>query len=129
MFHVSHSPVLVSDAISGSSAPASSDVKDLTDDLSVFPAKVSAVRIEHATVMADRPVAEHILKIADERGCDLVVMGTRVRPGRKHRLYGSVTADVVRSAHCPVIVVTAPAKQLGDSPGQSSRQPAMRVKS
>ena len=91
--------------------------------------RIPAVRIEYETVMAEHPVAQHILRIAEERECDLVVMGTRVRTGRKHRLLGGVTADVVRSARCPVIVVTAPADEPGVSAQQSPRQPAAGVQS
>ena len=86
------------------------------------------MRIEHETVMAEHPVAQHIIRIAQERGFDLVVMGTRVRTGREHRLLGDVTADVVRGARCPVIVVTAPDNESGVSAHQTALQPAVGAK-
>ena len=36
-------------------------------------------------------------------------LGSR-KPWLKHRLFGSVTEEVVRLAHCPVMVVKAPAR-------------------
>jgi hypothetical protein len=56
-------------------------------------------------------------------------MGTRVRTGQKHRLFGSVTEDVVRTADCPVIVVAAPARADGDPAHQTTDQPVSRTKS
>ena len=46
-------------------------------------------------------------------GCDLIVMGTHGRSWLKHRLFGSVTEEVVRRARCPVMVVKAPAHKAG----------------
>jgi Universal stress protein family len=37
-------------------------------------------------------------------------LGSR-KPWLKHLLFGSVTEEVVRLAHCPVMVVKAPAHQ------------------
>jgi len=45
----------------------------------------------------------------EKLGCDLIVMGTHGRSGLKHLLFGGVTEEVVRRAHCPVMVVKAPA--------------------
>ncbi|MBV8487566.1 MAG: universal stress protein, partial [Planctomycetaceae bacterium] len=50
-----------------------------------------------------------ILEILDRLGCDLIVMGTHGRSWLKDRLLGSITEEVVRRAHCPVMVVKAPA--------------------
>lgn len=41
------------------------------------------------------------------KGYDLVVMGTMGRTGMAHLLLGSVAENVVRNAHCPVMVVHA----------------------
>lgn len=50
-----------------------------------------------------------ILDYADERGVDLIVMGTHGRRGLDRYLLGSVTEKVVRSADLPVLTVRAPA--------------------
>jgi nucleotide-binding universal stress UspA family protein len=59
-----------------------------------------------ATTAVERGVPhEEILRYADERGVDLVVMGTHARTGLDRFLLGSVTERVVRTADVPVLVV------------------------
>jgi nucleotide-binding universal stress UspA family protein len=109
MFHMC-SPRVVPFCIERrSSPPEHVEAKDARTELGSIHAKVPAVRIEHEMIVADRPEAKHILRIREERGCDLIVMGTRVHTGEQRRLLGSMTEDVMRGAGCPVILVTAPA--------------------
>ena len=49
--------------------------------------------------------ADAIVRVAEERGADLIVMGTHGRTGLQHVLLGSVTEKVVRLAPCPVLTV------------------------
>jgi len=49
--------------------------------------------------------ADMILTVAEEEGCDMIVMGTMGLSGLKRLLLGSVAENVVRHAHCPVMVV------------------------
>lgn len=44
-------------------------------------------------------------RLARERGCDLIVMGTRRQPGLVRWMRGSVAEAVVHDAPCPVLVV------------------------
>ena len=53
--------------------------------------------------------AETIVRVARERGADLIVMGTHGRTGLQHVLLGSVTEHVVRLASCPVLTIRHPA--------------------
>lgn len=46
-----------------------------------------------------------IVKIAEAKGADLIVMGTHGRRGVGHLLLGSVAERVVRLAPCPVLTV------------------------
>lgn len=49
--------------------------------------------------------AEHIIELAEERGADLIVVGTR-EPSLLERLLGlSVSGKVQRKAHCDVLIV------------------------
>jgi len=57
-----------------------------------------------ATVAAGHP-AETIVHVAQERGADLIVMGTHGRTGLRHAILGSVAEKVVRLAPCPVLTV------------------------
>lgn len=49
--------------------------------------------------------AEAIVREAEERGVDLVAMGTHGRSGLAHLLLGSTAERVVQHAHCPVLTV------------------------
>ena len=49
--------------------------------------------------------AATIAKIAEQRGCELIVMGTHGRTGLARVLLGSVAEKVVRHAPCPVLTV------------------------
>ena len=100
VFHVSRPPAVVSDGdrlhVGGGRCRGEADV---WDELRKIQAKDPAVRVEHEVIVADRPDAKHILRILQERGCDLIVMGTHGDRGGDclHRLFGSVTEDVVRT--------------------------------
>jgi nucleotide-binding universal stress UspA family protein len=129
MLHITPLPAVVSDGDRPLSAPVQTEAKDVRDELRMIPATVPAVRVEFAMIVADQPDATHILRILDERGCDLIVIGTHLRSGRKDGLFGSVTEDVVRRAKCAVIVVMAPAREAGAPSHPNADQPASRVKS
>jgi nucleotide-binding universal stress UspA family protein len=48
---------------------------------------------------------EEIVRVAEEIGAGLIVMGSRGLGGLKRSLMGSVSDSVIRHAHCPVLVV------------------------
>ncbi|MBV9580055.1 MAG: universal stress protein [Chloroflexi bacterium] len=50
-------------------------------------------------------VAAAIVEMAEQDGADLVVMSTRALTGPARTLLGSVADAVVRTAHCPVLLV------------------------
>ena len=49
--------------------------------------------------------AEEIFGYADEHGIELIVMGTHGRRGINRMLLGSITEEVVRTSHVPVMTV------------------------
>ncbi len=53
---------------------------------------------------------EEIVKFAEENGIDMVIMGTHGRKGLEKIMFGSVAAEVVKKAKCPVLTVN-PFKQ------------------
>ena len=69
--------------------------------------KPDTVEYEHSLVGGD-PATE-IVRVAQERGADLIVMGTHGRTGLQRMLTGSVAEEVVRRATCPVLSFKEPA--------------------
>jgi len=61
------------------------------------------LRPEYATRIG--APADEIVRYADDRDIDLIVMGTHGRSGMAHMLLGSVAEKVVRGARCPVLTV------------------------
>jgi nucleotide-binding universal stress UspA family protein len=57
-------------------------------------------------VPAVGPPAETILRLARERGAELIVVGTRKKGFLDRLIEGSVSQDVVRQAPCDVLVVS-----------------------
>lgn len=51
-----------------------------------------------------QPAAE-IVRVAEEEGCDLIVLGSRGLNAVQSFLLGSVSDRVTHHAHCPVLVV------------------------
>ncbi|MFH1635561.1 MAG: universal stress protein [Chloroflexota bacterium] len=60
---------------------------------------------ELKTEVLEGPPAEAILNVADTRGNDLIVMGTRGRGRLSGLLLGSQSQKVVAHAHCPVLLI------------------------
>jgi nucleotide-binding universal stress UspA family protein len=75
-------------------------------------ARSSALRLGRAGRTADWTVsvgdpAHAILKVAQQSNADLVVMGTRGLTGVRRLVVGSVARNVLRHAHCSVMVIPA----------------------
>jgi len=64
------------------------------------------IRAERRLVEGD-PATE-VLRVAQEIGADLIVMGTHGRTGLGRLLMGSVAERVMRQAACPVLTVKTP---------------------
>jgi nucleotide-binding universal stress UspA family protein len=60
-----------------------------------------------------------LLKVAEAREVDLIVMGAHSRGALAHLFFGSTVSQVVRQAHCPVLVVreivAGPRRQLKET--------------
>jgi hypothetical protein len=56
--------------------------------------------------------AETILRVAEESGCDLIVLGTHGRSGMSYVLTGSIAQQVVQKAPCPVLTFRAPGSSV-----------------
>jgi nucleotide-binding universal stress UspA family protein len=123
LFHVARPPAVVSEGGRFVVYPGQAGAVNLWDRFDAIRPPDGRVRVWHQVIMADRPNAGHVLELIDKLGCDLIVMGTHGRSWLKQRLFGSVTEDVVRHAHCPVLVVKAP-DQAQDAPAAEPAQAA-----
>ena len=57
-----------------------------------------------ATQLIEGPPAPAILRVAEEEGCDLIVLGSRGHGQIAGILLGSVSSTVAQRAHCPVLI-------------------------
>jgi nucleotide-binding universal stress UspA family protein len=65
----------------------------------------AGVSIKTDTVEEIYSIPGAIIKYAEQEKADVIVIGSTGRSGFKKLLLGSVSADVVRYARCPVLVV------------------------
>ena len=65
--------------------------------------KNGAPSVKTMTVVG--PVAEEIVRVAEEEGFNYIVVGTKGESGFKRMLMGSVAEKVVKHAHCPVVII------------------------
>lgn len=57
---------------------------------------------------------EELAAAAEKEGCDLIVMASHGRSGPARWLLGSVAESVLRQATCPVMLLRAPAPEVGE---------------
>jgi nucleotide-binding universal stress UspA family protein len=62
-------------------------------------------RVQVELIVREGPAAEDILKVAEQKDVDLIVMATHGRSGVRRFVLGSVTEKVVRATPCPVLAV------------------------
>lgn len=88
-------------SIAGQTHPMDSTLEDqLNSTLSGSTHADKITRLQHIGVPG-----EVICWMAQDRKCDLIVMGTHGRTGLRHLLFGSVAEYVLQHARCPVITV------------------------
>lgn len=86
---------------------------------------LAKIEIPDPTLAVERIVAEgdpasEILRVAEERHVDLIVMGTHGRRGLGRALMGSVAEHVVRRSSCPVLTIRTPLGVSDTTPTQEA---------
>ena len=122
LFHVAQPPAVATEGGPLLANPPKGDATDLWDRFHRFRETDPKVRVQHEVIVADKPNAGYILEILDKLGCDLIVMGTHGRSGLRRLLFGNLAEEVVRQAHCPVMVVKAPAPRTATSAVPNSKK-------
>jgi nucleotide-binding universal stress UspA family protein len=85
--------------------------------------------VDPIVVLGDAHV--EIVRLAEERGADLIVMATHGRNFFSHAVMGSTTERVLRRSPCPVLAVRdAKSKDawFADASASSSKRPRRRAK-
>lgn len=81
--------------------------ESLETDLREYDRRRPTLDIEHLLVSSVR-VADTILQVARDTGCETIVMGSHGRTGLTRLLMGSTAEKVQRGAGCPVAIVRHP---------------------
>jgi universal stress protein A len=71
--------------------------------------------LEMEEVIVHGDAAAEIVRVARERGVDLIVIASHGRTGLGRILFGSTAEEVVRHAPCPVLVVKPPHDEVRES--------------
>ena len=87
------------DKISGSQAQARQQGKDALKELA------ESADLEVKTIFTEGDPGHEIVRVAEERKADLIVLGTHGHTGWKHFALGSVAEIVVRHAPCAVLTI------------------------
>lgn len=107
--HVYQSPLLFVAGEPVAAIPPDMDTMnaDLDAALQELVARGRAAGVPEVHIAITGGDAPHeIVRVAQEQGCDLIVMGTHGRTGLKHLVLGSIAEKVVRMATCPVLTVS-----------------------
>lgn len=75
--------------------------------------KLQEAGLEVIVEVLEGPPADAILRVADVRQCDLIVMGSRGHGTLASLLLGSVSHRVLAHAQAPVMIVSATVKDAG----------------
>jgi len=75
--------------------------------------KLRKAGVDVIVEVLEGPPADAVLRVADVRQCDLIVMGSRGRGELSSLLLGSVSHRVLSHAHVPVLVVRAAGEETG----------------
>lgn len=84
----------------GQTRPADGTVRIKLEAMQISSSQVHLIRVMHAG-----PAGKVICWAAEDKKCDLIVMGTHGRTGLSHLLFGSTAEYVLRHARCPVLTV------------------------
>jgi len=105
LLYVAERVVYFNETVAYPGANPLEEIKDKLSGLAIN--RVNELTPVNPHVRIGKPWME-IVQLARENASDLIVMGTHGRSGMAHLLLGSTAEQVVRHAHCPVLVVRKP---------------------
>ena len=89
---------VISEGTTTTTTPTSNTADSTSTDSTVS-------RFETAIIEAETSAASTIVDYAESKNVDLLVVGSKGRTGLKKMLVGSTATEVLKYAHCPVLVV------------------------
>jgi nucleotide-binding universal stress UspA family protein len=102
--YIAHPPLVASG--NQLTDPETNETRNILDEFKAVQPPNPAVNCEVKIVTVDRSAgAKAMLKILEQMGSDLIVLGMHKRTGISGWLGASITEDVVRLASCAVMVV------------------------
>jgi nucleotide-binding universal stress UspA family protein len=103
------------------------DPRDYHSSLDAIRNRLDGPDLKHPveTRLSRGSEAEEILRVAEDIGCDLIVMGTHGRTGLGRLLIGSTAESVLPKAHCPVLVVKLSRGETVSAPDRAAAEPAI----
>jgi nucleotide-binding universal stress UspA family protein len=90
-------------------------VADAKERLHSLVAEESQTWVEVDDMVVSGRVHREILRAAETKPADLIVMGAQGRDGVDLALFGSTTQQIVRRARCPVLTVRGPLQRQAQS--------------
>ena len=102
--HVTRAPAVVVENGQLNPGGAAGKPRNLWDRFRATVSDDPNVRVTHEVVVAGRVSAAGIVGMLERFGCDLIVLGSHGHGRLRRLLRGSLTDEVVRHAHCPVLV-------------------------
>jgi len=120
LLHVLPSRAVDTDVVSPSEAAARAY-------LDVLVAGMTSAGVRAAPLIRTGPTAASIVDEAQAQHVDLIVLGTNVRPVLRSVVIGSVADEVVRAAHCPVLLVRPALDAAAPAPLRSFADDATRA--
>jgi nucleotide-binding universal stress UspA family protein len=123
VMHVLPPPIAV--FASGIVPPEPEETRDeIKAKLRAITSPAPGIRLER--LLAEGEPASEILRIAAERKCDMIVMGTHGWTGVTRLLMGSVAEKVVRKAPCAVLTVKTPLAEVPAEPATVTAPTAVK---
>ena len=88
---------------------------------------IGKAQIEWEPLVTIGHAADEISRLAEEKGADLAISATHGRSGLKRLVLGSVTERLMRTLHCPLLIVRGPEHNLNILSDQTIHFPKILV--
>jgi nucleotide-binding universal stress UspA family protein len=125
ILHVKQPAIIPSGVMTPEPVESPETMAELRKKLDALTPADPKVAVEHVMLIGNE--AEEIVRLAEDQGYDLIVMGTHGRTGIGRMLMGSVAEMVVRRAPCPVLTVKQPIAAAGPKSKSTQRGKAKPV--